>query len=383
MSATDSWRRVAAARRADFERAVFEAWLPSGPLPKPFQRAAGQRVRGAGAALVEEQQVARGERRGDRLGDEFAERQRRLAGSAGQREDRVVARRGARQFALDAQARSSPAAPPARLTGTGTEVHENAAPFAHGPKLRGDATEEPGELASASVDSRAAGTRGWRARRRIFSDNSCPGYVTSSAQVSRAAAERPDERSAPSPPLRTSRRGGGSRDPKFDRVARRASPRSSRPARRNSREAEPAAGELGPAGPQAPRAQRQDHHQAFARSPPPARAGDRASEQVRRASGRPRSASAPGARRCRGPGRCRRGARARSGGGRRLAGVALAVQGRNGAGEHLLQGSSPHEVGSEVSTECRCWAPPAGSRRGSGRPLRARPRSVCAGRRRR
>ena len=68
-----------------------------------FERGAAERVRGAGAALVEHQQVARAQRGRDRLGDEFAERQRCLPGAAGERDHRVAAGRGSGELALDAQ----------------------------------------------------------------------------------------------------------------------------------------------------------------------------------------------------------------------------------------------------------------------------------------
>ena len=102
MSSTDSSRGVAAAGRPDFERAAFEG-LARAAAAEAAQRAAAERIGRARAALVEHQQIARPERRGECLGDEFAERQRRLAGSAGERDHGGLALCETGLFALEAQ----------------------------------------------------------------------------------------------------------------------------------------------------------------------------------------------------------------------------------------------------------------------------------------
>jgi hypothetical protein len=55
----------------------------------PFEGVAGQRLGQADAALVEDDQVARGGDRAEQFGELFGERQRRLSGPAGERDDRA------------------------------------------------------------------------------------------------------------------------------------------------------------------------------------------------------------------------------------------------------------------------------------------------------
>src|SRR5215471_4620980 len=88
-------RRVSAARRPDLKRTAFQQ-LPDGTGADARQRGAAERVRGARAALVEQQQVARPERRRERLGDEFAEREHGLARTAGESDHRALGWAGAR-----------------------------------------------------------------------------------------------------------------------------------------------------------------------------------------------------------------------------------------------------------------------------------------------
>ena len=70
---------------------------------RDHERAAAQLARLAGAALVEHDEVARGERRGDVRREALDERDRRLPGAAGQADDRRVRRVRRRDAALDAQ----------------------------------------------------------------------------------------------------------------------------------------------------------------------------------------------------------------------------------------------------------------------------------------
>ena len=96
-------RREGAPRGSDVERALFEELPEALAADRFFERGAAERVRGAGAALVEQQQVARAQRGRDRLGDEFVERQRCLPGTAGERDHGIAAGRGSGELALDAQ----------------------------------------------------------------------------------------------------------------------------------------------------------------------------------------------------------------------------------------------------------------------------------------
>ncbi len=92
---------VGAARGPDLQRAPFGE--PAGFDGEAFQRRAAERVRHSGAALVEDDQIAVDERRGQRLGGEFAERERGLARSARERDHGAAGGRRACRFELEAQ----------------------------------------------------------------------------------------------------------------------------------------------------------------------------------------------------------------------------------------------------------------------------------------
>ena len=149
---------VGAASGSDLQRAPFEEQARAG-VAEAVQGGAAQRVRCAGAALVEDQQVARAERRGQRLGDEFAERQRRLARAARQREDRGLARaRWAGRIRRSTLSEIVPGTGPERSSGTGTVAHEKAEVLAQGANVSAPAVARPKMAGTHRTSAAASGS---------------------------------------------------------------------------------------------------------------------------------------------------------------------------------------------------------------------------------
>ena len=124
MSSTDSCVVKPPRAGPDLQRALFEE-LRAALRPLKCSARAAERVGCAGAALVEDEQVAVPSAGRDRLGDEFAERQRRLSGPPASATTASGSAR-AGELALEAQRdRSRHAARPTRA-GRGSVVQENA-----------------------------------------------------------------------------------------------------------------------------------------------------------------------------------------------------------------------------------------------------------------
>ena len=156
--------RVGAARGSDLLRALFEELAARvrcaaercsarGSSAGPSRRCRAGRTR-ADRALAE--------RRRDRLGDEFTQRQRRLARAARERDDGVAARRAIRPACARASARSSPGGQPLRSSGTGTvaQVKPRRLGGAGDELLRRCAEEAGPASMSSSAGSRAARSDG-------------------------------------------------------------------------------------------------------------------------------------------------------------------------------------------------------------------------------
>jgi hypothetical protein len=98
--------RIQPPRRPELERAAFKQLPhradPSGAA-RAVERGTAERPRFAGAALVEDEQVAPRERRAQCLGEKAGERQRRLPRSAGERNHSFIARCRAGLQALELQ----------------------------------------------------------------------------------------------------------------------------------------------------------------------------------------------------------------------------------------------------------------------------------------